>query len=657
MPDSTCSISTNKSKVDTKPNSFQGDLQHLPKELDPLTALTHWVVWRWEKTATGNWTKVPYQPDGYKAKNNDKETWSSYLVAVAAYKRGGFDGIGFCLCGTNISAFDVDHCRDAETGVIDRWASDLVERTGSYSEITVSGTGLRIIGFGDGPKLHRKLHVHDDVSIETYRKAERYIVITGKPLFEPKALINIDEHLDATVTELEAHARENEPGSAGDGGHHERQQYIDEEPRLAIDINTLDVSDRIKGLIRGEDPKYLQKGFRSDAVFAVVLAMLGAKCSDQQIQGVMFCRELPIGEHVRDQPNPADYLVRQIRRALAKMGGPGAVVREVRIKARMEDLLKSAAELRTKTFDPLLWVVPKYLPEGLTLLGGRPKIGKSWQALDIAVAVAEGGMCLGQKCEQGDVLALMLEDNDRRLQRRLTQMLGAFAKEWPSSLTYATSWPRLDEGGVAWIRRWIDKSPKARLIVVDILERVRQLITGKDKRSAYSADYEALITFHELATEAMVSILVLHHQRKLGADDLIDTLSGTLGLGGAVDSVLILGKEPNKKRGKESDQDAKFFWGRGRDLEEFSVSVKQNEKGRWDVTGHRMGAQPSVERADIIAVMAKSGGAMTIQEIANACGNDYENVKNLLVKLHREGHVERVQKRGMYKLPEEEIPY
>ena len=146
----------------------------------------------------------------------------------------------------------------------------------------------------------------------------------------------------------------------------------------------------------------------------------------------------------------------------------------------------------------------------------------------------------------------------------------------------------------------------------------------------------------------MISILVLHHQRKMGADDLIDTLSGTLGLGGAVDSVLILGKEPKGSN--------KFLWGRGRDLEEFRVSVKQNEKGRWDVTGLRMEAQPSVEREDIVSAMAKNGGPMSIQQIAEACGNDYDNVKNLLVKMHHEGDVERVQ-RGMYRLPEQEIPF
>ena len=272
------------------------------------------------------------------------------------------------------------------------------------------------------------------------------------------------------------------PGSPEDGGHHARQQEHDEE-RSAIDVDGLPVSDRIKNLIRGiNDPEHPYES-RSEAVFAVVMAMVSAKCPDKRIQDLMFDKSFPIGAHVREQPNPTDYLVRQIRHALAKIGGPDAVVREIQIKARMDDILKSAAELRMKTFEPLRWIVPKYLPEGLTMLGGRPKIGKSWQALDAAVAVSSGGMCLGEQCEQGDVLALMLEDSDRRLQRRFTLMLGALIGEWPSRLTYATSWPRLNEGGIDWIREWIRRSPKARLIVIDILERVRQLTNDKDKRT------------------------------------------------------------------------------------------------------------------------------------------------------------------------------
>jgi hypothetical protein len=197
-------------------------------------------------------------------------------------------------------------------------------------------------------------------------------------------------------------------------------------------------------------------------------------------------------------------------------------------------------------------------------------------------------------------------------------------------------------------------------VVVDILERVRQVIVStKDKRSAYSADYEALITLHELATEAMISVLVLHHQRKLGADDLIDTVSGTLGLGGVVDTVLVLAKE-QKKRARDPEPDAKdkFFWGRGRDLEEFSVSVRQNDKMRWDVLGVTQKPQPSAERADIVAVLGKYTKPMSIKEIALACKNGYDNVKNLLSKMHAEGVIKRTS-RGTYKLtdPENEIPF
>ena len=148
----------------------------------------------------------------------------------------------------------------------------------------------------------------------------------------------------------------------------------------------------------------------------------------------------------------------------------------------------------------------------------------------------------------------------------------------------------------------------------------------------------------------MLSIIVCHHQRKLGADDLIDTLSGTLGLGGAVDSVLILGNERN--------QGSKFFWGRGRDLEEFSVSVKQNEKCRWQVLGPRLEEQASPERAQIVAVLARAGRPMAIKEVAEACRSKYENMKKLLAVLHSEGHVERVQT-GIYKLPDPQadIPF
>jgi RecA-family ATPase len=96
--------------------------------------------------------------------------------------------------------------------------------------------------------------------------------------------------------------------------------------------------------------------------------------------------------------------------------------------------------------------VKGYLVEGATILAGRPKIGKSWLALDWSVAVARGGFCFGDvRCKEGDVLYIALEDNKRRLKSRLAKILGLIG-EWPEKLEYATEWPRANEGGLASIR-------------------------------------------------------------------------------------------------------------------------------------------------------------------------------------------------------------
>ena len=125
-------------------------------------------------------------------------------------------------------------------------------------------------------------------------------------------------------------------------------------------------------------------------------------------------------------------------------------------KQAQTGIIITAAALRTMKFAPMKWVVPDVLAEGCTLCAGNPKIGKSWFALDIAVAVARGGSVLGdKKCEPGAVLYLALEDNARRLQRRLDKIIGSMFRDWPADLHLVTEWPRLDAGAFDGIRDWI----------------------------------------------------------------------------------------------------------------------------------------------------------------------------------------------------------
>jgi RecA-family ATPase len=147
------------------------------------------------------------------------------------------------------------------------------------------------------------------------------------------------------------------------------------------------------------------------------------------------------------------------------------------------DGMISARELCAMRFAPLKFIVPKIIPEGLTILAGRPKIGKSWLVLLLGVVLANGVAALGLDYGmttplKGSVLYLGLEDGKRRLQRRMTKLVGIRPEHWPEQLYLKTDWRRFDQGGLDDIRAWYSEA-KAKgetpvLIVVDTyLEKSR----------------------------------------------------------------------------------------------------------------------------------------------------------------------------------------
>jgi hypothetical protein len=314
--------------------------------------------------------------------------------------------------------------------------------------------------------------------------------------------------------------------------------------------------------------------------------------------------------------------------------------------ARRRKSMMSAAELRTMRFDPVRYVLLGFVPEGLALLVGRPKVGKSWWALDFAVACAAGRTTLGTlKPVSGDVLYLALEDGWRRLQRRLDKLLGPFHSEWPERLTFVPMgcWRRSDQGGLQDIEAWCKRAPNPTLIVIDTLERFRKPPTGKSP--LYSADYDAITGLQKIANDHAIAIVVLHHDRKSEADDAFDTVSGTLGLTGAADTILII-----KRRAS-----GVVLYARGRDIEESETAIQfDKDTCRWTILGKASEVQRSTERARVIAALKAAGEPLSVRDIMIEAEMKNRNAVDILLgKMAKDGEIVRV-KRGQYGLPTED---
>lgn len=299
----------------------------------------------------------------------------------------------------------------------------------------------------------------------------------------------------------------------------------------------------------------------------------------------------------------------------------------------------TAATLRTTTFKPVSWVVTGLIPDGLTILAGKPKLEKSWLLLDVAVAVATGGFALDTKCAQGDVLYAALEDNQRRLKARMSKVCQL--KEWPDRLTFWTEMLRLEDGGLDQLKSWVSSVTHPRLIVVDVFSKVKRPKGGAE--GIYDADYLAAAPLKKLADETGVAVVIVHHLRKAAADDdPLDAVSGSTGLTGAADTILVL------NRGSEGVT----LYGRGRDIEEIESAVQFDRQScRWSMLGEASEVRLSSERRAIIDALRAEAEPMSPNVIANVTGSPSGSVRRLLHSMARDGEVVRLQ-RGKYTLPD-----
>jgi len=168
--------------------------------------------------------------------------------------------------------------------------------------------------------------------------------------------------------------------------------------------------------------------------------------------------------------------------------------------------------LMTTPLPPIHFTIGGLLPQGLHILAGAPKAGKSWLALWLCLCVAKGEAVWEFPSARGDVLYLCLEDSYSRIQNRLLDI----TDEAPDNLFFATMSKKLRCGLEQQIERFLAEHPGTALIVIDTLQRIRSIANDVN---SYANDYRDLGILKELADKHRIAILLIHHLRKMNDDD------------------------------------------------------------------------------------------------------------------------------------------
>lgn len=199
------------------------------------------------------------------------------------------------------------------------------------------------------------------------------------------------------------------------------------------------------------------------------------------------------------------------------------------------------AQLCKQPLVPIPYVVDGLLTPGLYLLGGSPKVGKSWMALQLCLAVSRGVPFLGRQTRQSETLYLALEDGPQRLHARAVRLCQTAV---PAGLYLCEQAPCIGQGLEDGLRKVLDGQPGIRLVIIDTLQKVR---APQQYGATYGGDYQDIAALKALADERQICLLVIHHLRKMGDADPMNRLSGTNGLSGAADGILILAREKRQE--------------------------------------------------------------------------------------------------------------
>jgi len=295
----------------------------------------------------------------------------------------------------------------------------------------------------------------------------------------------------------------------------------------------------------------------------------------------------------------------------------------------------TAAELLAADLPEPIWVISGILPVGLAFLAGRPKVGKSYLALQIAIAVGTGGRVLDEVVQYDKVLYIALEDNKHRLKRRLEKS----KNDKTPDIQFELEWRTVGQGGLTELQAAIQKN-KYGFVIIDTLSRFAGTADQRDVGKMTSV----LGELQRLAQTYNLTILVIDHHRKPKgfAEDPIDDIMESTAKGAVCDVALGLYKEQGRKGAR--------LMLRGRDMADKDLTLEWNaQTWCWQVMGETGKVKKESLQADVltaIEVLVKLKKLPTTTNIAEHLEKSKGSVNKALSDLVNEGHVVSGEKQG-----------
>lgn len=250
----------------------------------------------------------------------------------------------------------------------------------------------------------------------------------------------------------------------------------------------------------------------------------------------------------------------------------------------------SAEDLVSLPVRKTKYLVDGLIPNGLSILSGAPKVGKSWMMLWLSLRISQGKDVWGMKTNKCDVLYMSLEDPFHRIQERLFDI----AEDVSDNLYFTNGSDKLNNGFQAQIYKHMDDHPETGLIIIDTLQKIKSCSDGN--AMSYADDYETISTLKKIADRYRIGIIVIHHLRKMkDKDDPFNQISGTNGLAGAADSIFVLTKE-------QRVDDTAVMIAVGRDIEQQELHLRFEDK-RWHMIEHK--GQQELKKESIPPVLTR----------------------------------------------------